>query len=63
MPCQTIGIGSIKSWMHDGVVRTLANVRHAPELKKNLISLGKLDDNGYKFSSEDQILRFVKVLW
>jgi len=37
MPCKTIGTGSIKIRMHDGIVRTLSNVRHVPDLKKNLI--------------------------
>ena len=55
MPCKTIGIGSIKIKMHDGIVRTLSNVRHVPDLKKNLISLGTLDSNGYKFSAEGRI--------
>jgi hypothetical protein len=41
--CKTDGIGSIKIKMFDGVVRTLIEVRHVPELKKNLISLGVLD--------------------
>ena len=53
MPCKTTRICLIKSGMHDGVIRTLTNVWHVRELKKNLISLGKLDDNGYKFSGED----------
>jgi hypothetical protein len=38
--CKIIGIGTIKIRMHDGIVRTLTNVRHIPDLKKNLISLG-----------------------
>ena len=60
MPCMTIGIGSIKIRMHDGIVRTLSNVRHVPDLKKNLISLGTLDSNGYKFSTEGEVLRVSK---
>jgi len=46
--------------MHDGIVRTLSNVRHVPDLKKNLISLGTLDANGYKFSAESGVLRVSK---
>ena len=42
MPCKTIGIGSIKIRIHDGIVRTLSNVQHVPDLKKNLISLAPL---------------------
>ena len=37
MLCKTIGVESIKIRMHDGIVRTLSNVRHVPDLKKNLI--------------------------
>jgi hypothetical protein len=47
-----VGIGTIKIRMHDGIVRTLTNVRHMLDLKKNLISLGTLDSLGYKYSDE-----------
>ena len=30
------------------------------DLKKNLISLGTLDSNGYKFSAEGEVLRVSK---
>ena len=52
IPCKTIGIGSIKIRMHDSIIRILSNVRHVLDLKKNLISLGTLDSNGYKFSAK-----------
>ena len=61
MPYKTIGIGSIKICMH-GVVSTLANDRHVPKLK-NLISLGKLDDNGYKYWVKVELRGLVKGLW
>ena len=38
--CTIIGMRTIKIKMSDGVVRTLEEVRHIPEVKKNLISLG-----------------------
>ena len=60
MPCKIIGIGSIKIMMHDGIVRTLSNVWHVPDLKKNLNSLGTLNSNGYKFSAEGRVLRVSK---
>jgi hypothetical protein len=50
--CKIVSIGTIKIRMHDGIVRTLTNVRHIPDLKKNLISLGTLDSLGYKYSGE-----------
>ncbi|GKA75957.1 retrovirus-related pol polyprotein from transposon TNT 1-94 [Tanacetum coccineum] len=43
-----IGIGSIMVKMHDGTVRTIRDVRHVKGLKKNLLSLGQLDDLGCK---------------
>ena len=33
--CKTVGIGSIKIKMYDGIVRTLIDVRYVPELRKN----------------------------
>ncbi|KAK3023754.1 hypothetical protein RJ639_044463 [Escallonia herrerae] len=32
--CKVVGIGSIQIRMHNGIVRTLTDVRHAPELRK-----------------------------
>ncbi|GJV22163.1 probable serine/threonine-protein phosphatase 2A regulatory subunit B'' subunit TON2 [Tanacetum coccineum] len=46
--------------MHDGVVRTLTDVRHVPDLKKNLISLGVFDSKGFKYTSENVLLLFRK---
>ena len=48
--CQTVGMGNIRIKMYDNTIRTLTSVRHVPELKKNLISLGVLDSDGYKFT-------------
>ncbi|OIT02555.1 hypothetical protein A4A49_54077 [Nicotiana attenuata] len=43
--------------MHDGIVRTLTDVRYVPELKKNLISLGTLESLGWKFTGEGGVLK------
>jgi len=51
--CKTIGIGNICMRMFEVQVRTLTNVRHVPNLKKNLLSLGALEARGYKFSGAD----------
>lgn len=48
--------------MHDGVLKTLIDVWHIPDLK-NLISLGVLDFNGCKVTMENGSLRIVGVLW
>jgi hypothetical protein len=42
--CSVIGIGIMKIKMFDGVVRVFEDVRHISDLRKNLISLGVLDD-------------------
>ncbi|KAL5580785.1 hypothetical protein UlMin_013227 [Ulmus minor] len=42
--CKVIRIGTIKLKMFDGQIRTLSNVRHIPDLKRNLISLSILDE-------------------
>jgi hypothetical protein len=56
VPCKIVGIGIIRIMMHDGIVRTLANVPHIPDLKKNLISLGTLDSLGYKYYGEGGVI-------
>ncbi|GJR46586.1 hypothetical protein Tco_1314689 [Tanacetum coccineum] len=43
-----IGIGSVMAKMHNGIVRTIRDMRHVKGLKKNLLSLGQLDDLGCK---------------
>ncbi|KAG8503399.1 hypothetical protein CXB51_001318 [Gossypium anomalum] len=50
--CKIAGVGTIKVKMFDGVVRTLSDVRHVPELKRNLISLSTLDSKGYRYTAE-----------
>jgi hypothetical protein len=51
--CEIIGIGTIKFWMFDGVVRILTNVKHIPDISKNLISLGALETEGSHFLARD----------
>ena len=51
-----VGIGTIRIRMHDGIVRTLTNLRHILDLKKNLISLGTLDSLGYKYSGKGGVI-------
>ena len=42
------------------MVRTLGEVRHVPEVKKNLISLGTLDFNGYCYKFENGLMKVSK---
>ena len=46
-PCKVIGMGSVRIKTHDGFKVILPNVRHVPELKRNLISFRMLDDYGF----------------
>ena len=50
--CKVAGIGIVHIKMFDGVVRTLGDVRHVHDLKRNLISLSTLDAKGYKYTCE-----------
>ena len=51
------GVGIVKLKLHDGTTRELTNVWYVPNLKKNLISLGALESNGFKVSMEAGILK------
>ena len=42
--------------MFDGVVRTLSDVRHVSELRKNFISLCALDSNRFCYKSERKVM-------
>ncbi|KAH9656609.1 hypothetical protein KPL70_022746 [Citrus sinensis] len=57
-PCRTMGIGTIRLKIFDGMVRELKEVRFVPVLKKNLISVGALEAKGYKVAIEDGIMKF-----
>ena len=53
------GIGTIHLKMHNGVVKTLTEVRYVPDLKKNLFSLGVLESSGYKIIMHGGVLRAI----
>ena len=56
-PCKIVGIGTFRIKMFDGIVRALEDVKHAPNLKRNLISLSTLDSKGYKYTGEGRALK------
>jgi hypothetical protein len=58
--CKFVGIGIIQIKMFDGTVKILIDVRHVPELRKNLISLGVLDTGGYKSIFQVGIMKVYK---
>ncbi|GAB2274337.1 hypothetical protein Dimus_039084 [Dionaea muscipula] len=49
--CMIHGIGNIPLKLHDGSTILLTKVRYIPDLKRNLISLGMLDDLGCSYSA------------
>ena len=60
MSCNVVGIGKVRLRMWDGSVKVLENVRHIPDLKRNLISLGMLDTKGYSYKSQGGMLKVIK---
>ena len=57
-------IGTIIIQMFDGIQRTLKNVRHVIDLKRNLVLLGILDKSGYSFKAlKTDKSKYPKVLW
>ena len=58
--CRTKGIGTIRLKMHDDTIRQLTDVRYVPDMKRNLISVGVFNSNGYKISIDDGILKIVR---
>ena len=60
--CNIVGIGSVRIKMWDGSIKTLKEVRHIPDLKRNLISLGMLDLNGCTYKSQGGVLKGIMVV-
>ena len=46
--------------MFDGIASMLVDVKHVPDLKRNLISLSTLDSKGYKCTGEGGTLKVSK---
>lgn len=61
--CRIAGIDRVRLRLEDGTVKTLAQVRHVPDLTKNLISLSTLDEKRYKFSSVRGVLKIRRGVW
>ena len=53
-------IGSVRLKTSDGIIRELDNVRHIPELKRNLISLSMLDKAWCSIRLESGSLKVIK---
>ena len=57
---RVIRMGNIRVKMFNDVIRTLCDVIHVPDLRKNLISLGTLDDNGFNYKSSNGVMKVSK---
>ncbi|KAH9658076.1 Integrase catalytic domain-containing protein [Citrus sinensis] len=55
-----VGIGTVSLKMYDGMVRELTQVRHVPELKRNLISIGMLDQTGCVIKAKNETLKVIR---
>ena len=58
--CNIKGVGHIKLKMQMDWLKLLTSVRHVPDLKRNLISLGELDKNGYSYRGDGGVLKVAK---
>ena len=58
--CKVVGRDIIRLKMFDGLIRELVNVRHVPDLKRNLISLGMLDKIGCLVKLESCTLKVMR---
>ena len=56
-PLTTYIVDSIRLRNHDGLRRTLTDVRYVPDLKKNLISVGALESKGFKVIADNGVMR------
>jgi hypothetical protein len=57
--CDIKRIGTIHLKMHNGIVKTLTEVRYVPDLKKNLFSLEVLESSGYKIIMHGRVLKAI----
>ncbi|CAL8120328.1 unnamed protein product [Prunus armeniaca] len=53
MSCDVLGMRTVNIKMRDGVVMSLSEVRHVPELRRNLISLCILDVEDYLYKTKE----------
>lgn len=58
--CPIVGLGTIKLKLEGGVVSTLKQVRHVPEIKRKLISVAMLDQEGYVVKIENGTMNVFK---
>ena len=59
-PCNMEGICTVQIKLFDGMVQKLKEVRYAPQVKKNLISIGALKALGHVVSVRNGILKITR---
>ena len=55
-----IGVGNVSSETTNGTILVLKNVRHIPDISVNIISIGKLDDEGYCNTFNDDHWKLIR---
>ncbi|GJR60183.1 retrotransposon protein, putative, ty1-copia subclass [Tanacetum coccineum] len=60
--CKIRGIGKVRLQLKDGSSFVLHNVRYIPELKRNLISLGTLEKEGYTVKMQSGKIKVINGL-
>lgn len=58
--CKVEGLGNVTLKFENGYMYTLERVRYVPELKRNLISMGELDDLGMCGRIGDGLMKVIK---
>jgi len=59
---KVMGKGDIKIKTKNGFVDTISNVLYVPELKSNLLSVGKLEEKGYISTNKNVLVRFIILI-
>jgi hypothetical protein len=62
-PCKIVGMGKVKIKQRNGNQWLLKEVRHVPDLRKNLISIGQLESEGCISIFTDKTWKSSKDHW
>lgn len=60
LACKIAGIGTVSLKMYDGMTRDLKQVRFVPDLRRNLISLGIIDQLGCSIKAENGQIEIIE---
>ena len=58
--CRMVGVNSLMIKMFDDVIRTITDVRHVPDLRRSLISVGALSRLGLKIVVDGEKMKISK---